>query len=463
MPYTQNGLLNAVPTAYKAATTQNYVSTLSIHKPEVTEEFVQRYGDQSLTGLLDAMGAMVPAANKKVQHWEEDFIHQYAKTDAATSYPATNTASVTVQIDDAWNIEKTSIFRKNDIVEFPTGDVGIITAVTDDNAGADLTVYPLSTWLATSGTLIANGDILIITGNAHNENTGQPDSIVSKPLAYENDMQILKESYIVSGSEMTNIIYFEVQNPETGESGYLWYIKGEADTYKRFVNYCEMQMLTGVRTTNSTLTGVSGFDGFQTSEGLLDFIENGGNVQNYNQLTGFNLSDFDAMVRTLSKNRGARENSIFCGTDLSLAIDDAVASMFAGGGVSYGAFSGMEELAVAFGFKSFMRGGYTFHKKTYDPFSYAGMLGADGFKYSGLGFLVPGDMGMDAQTREKVPALRVRYKEAGGYSREMEHWFEGSAGLATPTSGDDQLKCNYRTERCFEGFGANRFMLIKKA
>tara|TARA_R110001632_G_scaffold41085_2_gene103099 strand:+ start:5294 stop:6685 length:1392 start_codon:yes stop_codon:yes gene_type:complete len=463
MPYTQNGLLNAVPTAFKSATTQNYVSTLSIHKPEVTEEFVQRYGDQSLTGLLDAMGAMVPAANKKVQHWEEDFIHQFAKTDAATAYPGTG-ATATINIDPAWDINSVTIFRENDIIEFPSGDVAIVTNVTDGAAGAELTVYPLTDWISPSvGNLVEAGDAVIITGNAHNENTGQPTSIVSKPLAYENDMQILKESYIVSGSEMTNIIYFEVQNPESGESGYLWYIKGEADTYKRFVNYCEMQMLTGKRATNSTLNAVSGFDGFQTSEGLLDFIENGGNVQNYNQLTGFNLSDFDAMVRTLSKNRGARENSLFCGTDLSLAIDDAVASMFAGGGVSYGAFSGMEELAVAFGFKSFMRGGYTFHKKTYDPFSYAGMLGADGFKYSGLGFLVPGDMGVDAQTRDKIPALRMRYKEAGGYSREMEHWFEGSAGLATPTSGDDQLKCNYRTERCFEGFGANRFMLIKKA
>ena len=414
MPYTQNGLLNAVPTAFKSATTQNYVSTLSIHKTEVTEEFVQ-------TGLLDAMGAMVPAANKKVQHWEEDFIHQFAKTDAATAYPGTG-ATATINIDPAWDINNVTIFRENDIIEFPSGDVAIVTTVTDASAGATLTVYPLTDWIApASGTnLVESGDAVIITGNAHNENTGQPTSIVSKPLAYENDMQILKESYIVSGSEMTNIIYFEVQNPETGESGYLWYIKGEADTYKRFVNYCEMQMLTGKRATNSTLNAVTGFDGFQTSEGLLDFIENGGNVQNYNQLTGFNLSDFDAMVRTLSKNRGARENSLFCGTDLSLAIDDAVASMFAGGGVSYGAFSGMEELAVAFGFKSFMRGGYTFHKKTYDPFSYAGMLGADGFKYSGLGFLVPGDMGVDAQTRDKIPALRMRYKEAGGYSREME-------------------------------------------
>ena len=450
-----DGYLGGTPSMFKKTTTQNYVSTLSIHKPEVTEEFVQRYGDQSLTGLLDAMGAMVPAAGKKVEHWEEDFIHQGVTANGAVTATQATTTAVTLTVDAI------NALRKNDIVLFPNGDSGIVTGF----SGLDVTVHPLSTWV-TGGTLVADNGTVVVTGNAHAENTGQPASITPGKIHYSNDMQILKESYVVSGSEMTNVVWFQVQDPNTGKAGYLWYIKGEADTYKRFVNYCEMQMLTGVKATNAsninTALGVSDAD-FQTSEGLLDFIENGGNVQNYNALAGFGLSDFDAMVRTLSKNRGSKENTLFCGTDLSLAIDDSIAAMFAGGGVSYGAFNGAEELAVAFGFKSFQRGGYTFHKKTYDPFSYYGMLGADGYKYNGMGFLVPGEGGVDTKTRERVPALRVRYKEAGGYSREMEHWFEGSAGLDVPTSDVDNLSCHYRTERCFEGFGANRFMMIKKA
>jgi hypothetical protein len=169
------------------------------------------------------------------------------------------------------------------------------------------------------------------------------------------------------------------------------------------------------------------------------------------------------MIRTLDKYKGSRENTIWAGLDLSLAIDDAVAAMFAGGGISYGAFNGAEEIAVALGFKSFTRGGYTFHKKTYQPFTYLPMLGASGFDYAGMGMVIPGDAGKDAKSGESIPALQIRYKAAEGYSREMEHWLTGSAGLAQATSDVDELKCHYRTERGFEGFGANRFIKIQRA
>ena len=69
----------------------------------------------------------------------------------------------------------------------------------------------------------------------------------------------------------------------------------------------------------------------------------------------------------------------------------------------------------------------------------------------------------DARSGEKVPSLRIRYKAVPGYSREMEHWLTGSAVLQNKTNDTDSLKSHYRTERGFEGFAANRFMLIKKS
>jgi hypothetical protein len=44
----------------------------------------------------------------------------------------------------------------------------------------------------------------------------------------------------------------------------------------------------------------------------------------------------------------------------------------------------------------------------------------------------------------------------------MEHWLTGSAGLAQATNDEDNMKCHYRTERGFEGFANNRFMLIER-
>ena len=110
-----------------------------------------------------------------------------------------------------------------------------------------------------------------------------------------------------------------------------------------------------------------------------------------------------------------------------------------------------------------MRGGYVFHKKTYEALSHFPMLGADGFDYPGMGIVVPGDNGRDARSGDNIPSLRIRYKEAGGYSREMEHFLTGSAGLEQATSEVDELRCHYRTERGFEGFAPNRFFLIERA
>jgi hypothetical protein len=448
-----------IPSAFQVATTENYVSTslLGIHKPEVAEDFVDRYGDQSLMGLLDAIGAKAPVAQKTFSHWESDFLHQNFKQ---TGTPTVAAAGTTITLDNSFSSDGTSsgnfFVRVGDIVMNHYNELALVTAKPANNT-ATLVPYKNASWTA-----LAASDVLTIIGNEYQENTGQPAGITPSANEYTNSVAIMKESFEVSGSEATNKIYFQVTDPNTGETGYLWYIKGEADTYRRFMNYCETQMLLGQKAANTNLPGTIDQGGITGTEGLIDFIRSG-NTQTYNQLSGFNLSDFDAMIRTLDTQRGAKENMMYCGIDLSLAIDDAVAAMFAGGGIQYGAFNGAEEIAVAFGFNSFTRGGYTFHKKVYDHFNYSPMLGAAGYNYAGMGMLIPGDSQRDARTREAIPSLRIRYKAAEGYSREMEHWLTGSAGLAQATNDEDNMKCHYRTERGFEGFANNRFMLIERA
>ena len=491
----------AIPSASQVATTQNYVSSANfiaasagkgagLHKPEVSEDFVKRYGSQNLTGFLDVVGAKAPVSNYQFSHYEEDWIHQSFTTDAA-GVALTGGAEILISNASslAVNASGDSTFiRPGAVVLFKNGIVGLVVAkytVGTAATGAGNSVLEGYTGAATttaaanqhvihvmnydSGTAfhsdVADGDTMTVIGMEFAEGTGQPAGVTPKVLEYNNTCMILKESYQVTGSEATNKIWFKVNDEATGQSGYLWYLKGEGDTYRRFMDYSEMMMILGEQATstayiaaggtNNTLTG-----GVRGTNGLLSFM---GNTHTYNQLAGFNLSDFDSMIRTLDKYKGSRENTVWAGLDLSLAIDDAVAAMFAGGGISYGAFNGAEEIAVAMGFKSFTRGGYTFHKKTYQPFTHLPMLGASGFDYSGMGMVIPGDSGRDAKSGESIPSLRVRYKAAEGYSREMEHWLTGSAGIAQATSDVDELRCHYRTERGFEGFGANRFIKIARA
>jgi len=489
----------AIPSASQVATTQNYVSSSNfiaasagkgagLHRPEVSEDFVKRYGSQNLTGFLDVLGAKAPVSNFQFSHYEEDWIHQSFTTDANG---VTLTGGIEILISNASSLAvnaagDSTFVRPGAVLLLKDGTMGLVvakytvgTAVTGagnsalegyttaatTTAAANQHVIHVMNYNGTTALTVANGDTFAIVGMEFAEGTGQPAGITPKVLEYNNTCMILKESYQVSGSEATNKIWFKVNDEATGQSGYLWYLKGEGDTYRRFMDYSEMMMILGEQATATSLVGAGNASagitgGVRGTTGLLNFM---GNTHTYNQLAGFNLSDFDSMIRTLDKYKGSRENTVWAGLDLSLAIDDAVAAMFAGGGISYGAFNGAEEIAVAMGFKSFTRGGYTFHKKTYQPFTHLPMLGATGFDYAGMGMVIPGDSGRDAKSGESIPALRVRYKAADGYSREMEHWLTGSAGIAQATSDVDELRCHYRTERGFEGFGANRFIKIARA
>ena len=484
-----------IPSALQVATVQNYVSSsnfhsgLSIHEPDVSEDFVKRYGNQGITGFLEMISAKAPVAQKEYYHYEEDWIHQNVTvtnenqtlTDGREFRVATGSQEVSGLVDGGdESTDVSTPLRIGNIVQNKYGETGVVVAIFGGKYGdagvkmdgytgavagvaADTAVvkFHVLTYDGSQMTAPAAGDTLIIIGMEFAEGTGQPTGLTPQVIEYKNNVMIMKESYRVSGSEATNKIWFEVEDESTGQRGYLWYLKGEGDTYKRFMDYCEMQMLLGNQAVSteaiSTATNLKG------TEGLIPFIRNNGNTHNYNQLAGFNLSDFDTMIRTLDKYKGARENTIFAGIDLSLAIDDAVAAMFAGGGISYGAFNGAEEIAVAMGFKSFMRGGYVFHKKSYEALSHFPMLGASGFDYPGMGIVIPGDNGKDARTGDNIPSLRIRYKEAGGYSREMEHWLTGSAVLQNRTNEKDELRSHYRTERGFEGFAPNRFLLFKKS
>ena len=454
------------PTAVALATQDNYVSALTttalaMHKREVDENLVKRYGNQGITGLLELVGAKKECTQTTFSHYEEAFIHNTVKLTTAGSYSANTAAHFTYTEQDntdAANGDQSidgtnndTPVRVGDILLAPNGELGYVTAVAADG-DVDIQAFD-GTWsLATSTEFTFS-----IIGNMYAENTSQPSGLMPRVHPYSNSCMIMKDSFVVSGTEATNVIYFKVDNEKMG-SGYLWYLKGEADTYKRFQDHMELMMLLGQSAAN---TGLSSFN---TTEGLLPFIENKGQSMDLGSAS-ITMADFDAMVKSLDKYRGAKEYALYAGIDLSLDIDDLLASQgaYAAGGANYGTFQNNKNMALNLGFNSFSRGGYTFHKKTYDVFNHPKLLGAAGMNYSGYGICIPMDTQKDAKSGEKIPSLRIRYKAANGYSREMEHWLTGSAVLKNKTNTEDNLKSHYRTERGFEGFAANRYMLIKKS
>jgi len=473
LPSGENFVLN--PTSVAMATQDNYVSsltTLALHKREVDERLIKRYGDQGITGLLELVGAKKECTQTQFEHFEEAFIHNTVSLDFNDGGVPTSGAAVEVMHINDSDLADGGIVATNqshpvrlgDILLSQTGQMGIVTSAPTAAAEPTFNMYPINTWNANN----AQGQTWTIIGNEWGENTSQPESILPRVHEYSNKCMIIKESFEVSGTEATNVIYFKVDSQHFG-SGYLWYLKGEADTYKRFQDYQELMMILGKSVSNSNLTSAvasSSFTngGIRGTEGLLEFIENRGQSMDLGSAS-ITMADFDAIVKSLDKYRGAKEYALYAGINLSLDIDDLLAAQgaYAAGGANYGTFQNNKNMALNLGFNSFTRGGYTFHKKTYDLFNHPKLVGATNFNYNGYGICIPMDTQKDAKSGDKIPSLRIRYKAANGYSREMEHWLTGSAVLKNKTNTEDNLKCHYRTERGFEGFGANRYMLIKKS
>ena len=451
------------PSNVAVATTSNYVGTAALinatgsgsalHQRDVDEQLIKRYGDQGITGLMELLGSKKETKAQTFEHYEETFLHN-----SFTGAISGNTLDVASAYDDDGS--GNTAVRDGDLV---LGNTGAMYYVTSADTSDTFTVKKVS-----------DGDVagspsdtsFTVVGNAWAEQTAQPTGITPRVHQYTNVCQIIKESFIVSGSEATNAVYVKVNSPEHG-TGYLWYLQGEADTYQRFMDYSELAMIVGDAGDGSLDNGAgsaSATGTVKTTEGLLNFIANKGQSMDLGS-SAITMADFDAAVKSLDKYRGAKEMALYAGINLSLDIDDLLASQgaYAAGGANYGTFANNKDMALNLGFNSFSRGGYTFHKKTYDLFNRPDLLGAASFNYNGYGMCIPMDSQKDAKSGEKIPSLRMRYKAANGYSREMEHWLTGSAVLQNRTSETDELKCNYRTERGFEGFAPNRFLLFKKS
>ena len=302
-----------------------------------------------------------------------------------------------------------------------------------------------------------------IIGNIYGQGTDQPKRFFQTEVKKRtNPYFITKETYEVTGSQATNIGWINI-----GNGDYRWYVKGEMDTRKRFMNQREMMMLLGQKgdITIPENDSTSADIGISGSEGYFAAIENRGITTTGTFGDGAGFADIDEIIFLLDKQGAPSEYAMYVDTATSLNIDDMLAQGIAtqttaGLPGQFGAFQNSADMAVQLGFKSFSRGSYTFHKHGWKLLSDPTLLGGFGTKPF-KGAMVPMTQVADAKTGVKSPALEMNYKETNGYSRELEHWVEGGGVLGFKTNDRDTAKFHYRSEACLVTRAANQHVLLK--
>ena len=432
-------------------------------KPDNRDLLIKTFGDQGITGFLQLTGAVKAAGtNDEVQYWEEGRLHQtqtFASIITTVSDADNNTfATLTKSGSDKWYIQKNDVIMTADnvrwiVTEDPGSDDAVIVARLDGAAVDGDTDYD-------DGNA---GTTAIILGNMYAQGSDQPGSFTQpEVIKRTNPYMIVKGNFEVSGSQATNIGWVDL-----GGGEYRWYIKGEQDTRKRYMDQREMMLLFAQKFDGQSSVSLDIDGDIEGSEGYFAAVEDRGIVCGSEFLTntlGSGSDNLDTLIFELDKQGAPAEYAMYLNRATELGFDDMLAeglsgsTMTAGITGQFGAFNNDKEMALQLGFKSASRGGYTFHKHSWKLMNDPTLAGAVG-DYKGA--MVPLTTVTDAGTGAKAPALELNYKAVNGYSREMEHWVTGGGVLGFNNNTKDTATFSYRSEIALVTRAANQHVVIK--
>jgi hypothetical protein len=480
-----------IPTPKKQALEGNYLNFTDgtsdfaqQYLPEIYEAEVERYGNRTLGGFLRMVGAEMPMTSDQVVWSEQNRLHISYENVIATNTGAVgskvSTLTIPVGGSGATLIENVVSPGSTIVVMNPATGAELNCYVVASGAtpgsalGAGvLTVAPYSQE-ALDGTgagaaevdLVTGGPALkiFVYGSEYGKGTGDANRISVTPsfTQYSNSPIIIKDKYAINGSDTAQIGWVEVAT-ESGQGGFLWYLKAESETRLRFEDYLEMSMVEGELKSGSSTTTAKG------TEGLFAAVKSRGNVLvDFTATTG--LAQFDSILKNLDTQGAIEENMLFLNRETSLDFDDMLAAVGAPGGAgsvyqggsSYGVFENSEEMALNLGFSGFRRGSYDFYKTDWKYLNDASTRG--GVADAGIeGVLVPaGTSTVYDQilgTNIRRPFLHVRYRASQADDRRMKNWITGSVGGAA-TSDLDAMEVHFLSERCLVTQAANNFVLF---
>ena len=469
VPSQAQEVLNSNYLQWNDAAGANFVDFAQQYLPEVYEQEVERYGNRTLSGFLRMVGAEMPMTSDQVIWSEQNRLHIAYDNLTLGGANVINWVGTPAGVINVISVGATVVVMD----DFGAEVKCYVSASTPGAAGVGtITALPYTAATIAAAGLVGQVKVFVY-GSEYAKGSLTPNNTAAAGVAsngyisvdpqftqFSNSPIIIRNKYVVNGSDMAQIGWVEVAT-EDGTSGYLWYLKAESETRLRFEDYLEMSLVEGER----AAAGSGAIAAANGTQGLFAAITDRGNVQ-----TGFTaaagIDSFDAILKNLDTQGAIEENMLFLQRQTALDFDDMLASISGGyaGGTAFGLFENSEEMALNLGFSGFRRGSYDFYKTDWKYLNDASTRGAMVGPSSIEGVLIPaGTSTVYDQilgTNIRRPFLHVRYRASQGDDRRMKSWLTGSAGGAF-TSDLDAMEVNFLSERCLVVQAANNFVLFK--
>lgn len=453
------------------------ITGFDIYKPEKLNVLFMRYGDQgaSYFQLIRSMGFEKMVSNDTYGHYEDKRMHETIKVYAQVGAPGAG-ADLTIKLhDDSLTIasgqasdEKSKYYpRVYDTVMFKNEVVGYIASITWSDPRWDVVITPYDE--TDEIPQVEAGEEIIIISSAFSEGSGQPEAAMSGIWEYDNEVQIIKETFGATGSEMTNQDWFNVTS--TGAKIPAIYYKGQTETDYRMALKIDGALLFNKRVVGAT-QAVDGTTGrvIKSTEGLIPYIRRVGNEHPYT-VGSFDIADFDDINLVLDRQHAGNYILALLGIQLQTEIEDVLKAYFMDTNINFTKqvvndvlFNKNESLGASVNFKYLTKSERTYLFKRMGVFSNPKTFGntnaVASYDMPNMGVMLPINKRKDPKSKELVSSLGCRYKGLGKYSRRMEIWSVGGAGEGLKVTEFDTRDTYVRAHIGAHFRGGNQFVLI---
>ena len=205
--------------------------------PELYEQEVERYGNRTISGFLQMVGAEMPMSSDQVIWSEQNRLHIAYKNGSGNDSVVLATGTGVVTLGSNY----TNAVRVGNTVIITDNATGLKTLKCYVSAVSGQTFTVKSYKQSALTTVVSDGgaiNVFVYGSEFAKGSAGMAGSIDAGFQQFSNSPIIIKDKYSISGSDTAQIGWVEVTT-ENGASGYLWYLKSEHETRQRFEDYLE--------------------------------------------------------------------------------------------------------------------------------------------------------------------------------------------------------------------------------
>src|SRR5210317_234064 len=291
--------------------------------PDLYEQEVDRYGNRTISGFLAMLSAEMPLQSDQVIWSEQGRLHL-----AYTGTLDTTNGAITSILNIDTGASETHAVRKGATVVATVGTgasqvvfkaivtVGLDSAVSGSDTTLTIKPYGAENVDDLAGISAGSETVKFFVYGSEFEKGSDTmtESVEPNFKTFTNRPMIIKDHFEINGSDTAQIGWIEVAG-ESGQGGYLWYLKAAGDTRSRFNDYLEMSMVEAEKAETGSTVGVEG------TEGLFSAIENRGIVAtNLVDVASGALADFDSLLAELDKKGAIEENMVYVDSTSNLVF-----------------------------------------------------------------------------------------------------------------------------------------------